>query len=258
MGTSAVHRESVESEQMRAVNKGDSPYESIKEYQDAIPFQEKRIGLYCSYCEMSIKHVPEVEHKVSKSLGGELTVWENLLLGCKYCNTRKKDKVAPQDKDLYLWPDEDNTAIAYVYEYGYPKVNKECLQELDPTGNLYKKADNTYKVVGLGNDPTKKIGEKDRRFLSRNSTYYKAQTSLKSWKNVREASFLLKEDMKRQILMTATAEGFFSVWLTVFSGEPEICNALIESFPGTRKECYDELGRPKKIVLEHKKDEIGL
>ncbi len=209
MGTSAVHRESVESEQMRAVNKGDSPYESIKEYQDAIPFQEKRIGLYCSYCEMSIKHVPEVEHKVSKSLGGELTVWENLLLGCKYCNTRKKDKVAPQDKDLYLWPDEDNTAIAYVYEYGYPKVNKECLQELDPTGNLYKKADNTYKVVGLGNDPTKKIGEKDRRFLSRNSTYYKAQTSLKSWKNVREASFLLKEDMKRQILMTATAEGFF-------------------------------------------------
>lgn len=258
MGTSAVHRESVESEQMRAVNKGDSPYESIKEYQDAIPFQEKRIGLYCSYCEMSIQHVPEVEHKVSKSLGGELTVWENLLLGCKYCNTRKKDKVAPQDKDLYLWPDEDNTAIAYVYEYGYPKVNKECLQELDPTGNLYKKADNTYKVVGLGNDPTKKIGEKDRRFLSRNSTYYKAQTSLKSWKNVREASFLLKEDMKRQILMTATAEGFFSVWLTVFSGEPEICNALIESFPGTRKECYDELGRPKKIVLEHKKDEIGL
>ena len=258
MGTSAVHRESVESEQMRAVNKGDSPYESIKEYQDAIPFQEKRIGLYCSYCEMSIKHVPEVEHKVSKSLGGELTVWENLLLGCKYCNTRKKDKVIPQDKDLYLWPDEDNTAIAYVYEYGYPKVNKECLQELDPTGNLYKKADNTYKVVGLGNDPTKKIGEKDRRFLSRNSTYYKAQVSLKSWKNVREASFLLKEDMKRQILMTATAEGFFSVWLTVFSGEPEICNALIESFPGTRKECYDEVGRPKKIVLEHKKGEIGL
>ena len=236
MGTSAVHRESVESEQMRAVNKGDSPYESIKEYQDAIPFQEKRIGLYCSYCEMSIKHVPEVEHKVSKSLGGELTVWENLLLGCKYCNTRKKDKVIPQDKDLYLWPDEDNTAIAYVYEYGYPKVNKECLQELDPTGNLYKKADNTYKVVGLGNDPTKKIGEKDRRFLSRNSTYYKAQVSLKSWKNVREASFLLKEDMKRQILMTATAEGFFSVWLTVFSGEPEICNAL----------------------MEHKKGEIGL
>ena len=61
---------------MRAVDKGDSPYENINRYQDAIPFQRERIGLYCSYCEMSIKHVPEVEHKVSKGLGGELTEWE--------------------------------------------------------------------------------------------------------------------------------------------------------------------------------------
>lgn len=243
---------------MRAVNKGKSPYESIKEYQDAIPFQENRIGLYCSYCEMSIKHVPEVEHKVSKSLGGELTAWKNLLLGCKYCNTRKKDKVTPQDKNQYFWPDEDNTAIAYTYEDGYPKVNKEYLQELDPTGNLYKKAVNTYKVVGLGNDPTKKIGEKDRRFFNRNSTYYRALDSLKSWKNLKEAPDLWREDMKKQILMTATAEGFFSVWLTVFSEEPELCNALIERFPGTRKECYDESGRPQKMILEPKKDDDAL
>ena len=243
---------------MRAVNKGKSPYESIKEYQDAIPFQENRIGLYCSYCEMSIKHVPEVEHKVSKSLGGELTAWKNLLLGCKYCNTRKKDKVTPQDKNQYFWPDEDNTAIAYTYEDGYPKVNKEYLQELDPTGNLYKKAVNTYKVVGLGNDPTKKIGEKDRRFFNRNSTYYRALDSLKSRKNLKEAPDLWKEDMKKQILMTATAEGFFSVWLTVFSEEPELCNALIERFPGTRKECYDESGRPQKMILEPKKDDDAL
>lgn len=240
---------------MRAVNKGDSPYESIKEYQDAIPFQKDRIGLYCSYCEMSIKHVPEVEHKVSKSLGGELTAWENLLLGCKDCNTRKKDKVTPQDKDQYLWLDEDNTAIAYVYKKGYPEVNKEYLQELDLTGKLYKKAVNTYTVVGLGNDPTNKTGEKDRRFLDRNSTYHRAQESLKNWKNLKEAPDLWKEDMKKQILMTATAEGFFSVWLTVFSEEPEICNALIESFPGTRKECYDESGRPQKMILKPKKED---
>ena len=73
---------------MRAVDKGDSPYENINRYQDAIPFQRERIGLYCSYCEMLIKHVPEVEHKVSKSLGGELTEWENLLLESDIRNTR--------------------------------------------------------------------------------------------------------------------------------------------------------------------------
>lgn len=48
---------------MRAIDKGGSPYKEIDEYQDAIPYLEKKIGLYCSYCEMSIKHVPEVELK---------------------------------------------------------------------------------------------------------------------------------------------------------------------------------------------------
>ena len=75
---------------MRAVNKGESPYESIKEYQDAIPFQENRIGLYCSYCEMSIKHVPEVEHKVSKSLGGELTAWKKFASGMQILQHQKE------------------------------------------------------------------------------------------------------------------------------------------------------------------------
>ena len=70
---------------MRAIDKGGSPYKEIDEYQDAIPYLEKKIGLYCSYCEMSIKHVPEVEHKISRKNGGDWTAWSNLLLGCKYC-----------------------------------------------------------------------------------------------------------------------------------------------------------------------------
>ena len=110
---------------MRPVDKGDSPYEKIDKYQDALPYLEEKIGLYCSYCEMPIKHVPEVEHVVSKSKGGDLTAWENLNLGCKYCNSRKS----------------------------------------------------------------------------------------------------------------------FSVWMTVFSDEPQILLALIDRFPGTRRECYDEQGR---------------
>ena len=38
--------------------------------------------MYCSYCEFSIPHVPEVEHVVSIQ-GGDLTDWNNLNLGCK-------------------------------------------------------------------------------------------------------------------------------------------------------------------------------
>ena len=75
---------------MRPINKGESPYKKINEYKDALPYLERRIGMYCSYCEFSIPHVPEVEHVVSKSKGGDLTDWNNLNLGCKYCNTRKK------------------------------------------------------------------------------------------------------------------------------------------------------------------------
>ena len=77
---------------MRPVNKGDSPYQKIKSYGDALPYLEKRLGIYCSFCEMRINHVPEVEHVASKTRGGDLTAWNNLLLGCKYCNSRKSNK----------------------------------------------------------------------------------------------------------------------------------------------------------------------
>ena len=110
---------------MRPVDKGESPYEKIDKYQDALPYLEDKIGLYCSYCEMPIKHVPEVEHVVSKSKGGDLTAWENLNLGCKYCNSRKSSKVTLNNKNDYLWPDEDNTAIAYLYTNGFPMVNRD-------------------------------------------------------------------------------------------------------------------------------------
>ena len=61
---------------MRPINKGESPYKKINEYKDALPYLERRIGMYCSYCEFSIPHVPEVEHVVSKSKGGDLTDWK--------------------------------------------------------------------------------------------------------------------------------------------------------------------------------------
>lgn len=101
---------------MRPVNKGTSPYTSIQEYRDALPYLESRIGIYCSYCGAIIDHAPEIEHVVSKSKGGDKTEWKNLLLACKYCNTRKSNKTTSENKNDYLWPDENNTELAYTYD----------------------------------------------------------------------------------------------------------------------------------------------
>lgn len=51
---------------MRPIDKGESPYEAIREYQEAEPYLSSRIGRYCSFCELPIFHVPEVEHKEGK------------------------------------------------------------------------------------------------------------------------------------------------------------------------------------------------
>ena len=241
---------------MRPVDKGESPYEKINKYQDALPYLEEKIGLYCSYCEMPIKHVPEIEHVVSKSKGGDLTAWKNLNLGCKYCNSRKSSQTTPDNKTDYLWPDEDNTAIAYLYTNGFPMVNKDVLNELDTTGMYFKKAQNTYDLVELGWIPEK--GDKDRRFAERNSAYYKAKSSLKNWKHVKDAPEWFQNDMKEQIIMTATADGFFSVWMTVFSDEPQILLALLDQFPGTRRGCYDEQGKVKKICFVERKSKVDV
>lgn len=232
---------------MRPIDKGKSPYKTIAEYQDAIPYLEKKIGLYCSYCEMPIIHVPEVEHMVSRKKGGNWTAWSNLLLGCKYCNTRKSAKTTPQNVGEYLWPDADNTAVAFSYMNGIPKVNEDALRTLDPTGTWCKKAKNTYEMVGLGNEPDLQKGDKDRRFLNRNSAYHKALASLNNWHYVKDAPEQFKNEMKKQIVITAKSVGFFSVWMTVFADEPQILLALIENFPGTNKAYYDRDGKIKQI-----------
>ena len=158
---------------MRPVNKGKSPYQKINDYSEALPYLEKRLGGYCSYCEFPIKHVPEVEHIASKAKGGDRTDWNNLLLGCKYCNTRKGKTTSPEDVDEYIWPDRDNTALAYTYRNGVPEVNEKKLLEVDSTGKFYRKAKKLFDLVQLDHVPNEK--EKDRRFLERNRAFQIAQ-----------------------------------------------------------------------------------
>ena len=169
----------------------------------------------------------------AKSKSPELiTEWSNLLLGCKYCNSRKSNVTDLSNVNDYLFPDECNTAIAFTYKYGYPSVNENVINSIDGSGEMAKKAKNTFDLIKLGNKEAE-----DKRNIKRNEVYQIALSSLKRWKNIQ------CEDMKNQIVDTALANGFFSVWMEVFRDKPIVLNALIDGFPGTEKHFFDSNGR---------------
>jgi hypothetical protein len=149
----------------------------------------------------------------------------------------------------FLWPDRYNTALAYTYDYGVPKVHETLLETVDPSGDILNKAQNLFELVKLDNQP--KLGEKDRRARQRNKVFTQARDSLADYLESKN------EAMLRQIIRTAVSAGFFSVWMNVFRDEPEVLKALIDAFPGTVKTFYNENGSPK-TVLEREEELVGL
>ena len=46
--------------------------------------------------------------------------------------------------------------------------------------------------------------------------------------------------LKKMSLEFAKATGHFSIWMTVFAGDADMRNCLIDAFPGTRESgCFD-------------------
>ncbi len=222
---------------MRPIDKGAAPYQQINVYTEALPYLEEKIGCYCSYCELKIEHVPEVEHCYSKDRGGSPTDWDNLLLGCKYCNSRKKTIIGDHPKSRWLWPDEDNTFLAFKYDDGIPKLNEAYLSAIGQT--VYEQAKSMFNDLKLDNIPHSP-SDKDRRYKNRLDAYNRAKEIFISW-NKAKGTFL-EEDFKNTICNMATAMGFFSVWMAIFKNEPIICVALIHSFSGTALNCFDANG----------------
>ena len=46
--------------------------------------------------------------------------------------------------------------------------------------------------------------------------------------------------MREQIIDTAVAKGFFSIWITVFAQDIQMKKDLVAAFKGTATDCYDE------------------
>jgi hypothetical protein len=224
---------------MRPVNKGISPYVTIKAYGDALPHLEEKIGCYCSYCEFPIDHSPEIEHIFAKSRGGDLTNWDNLLLACKYCNNRKGTIIGDNLKDIWLWPDEHNTFLAFTYEDAIPKVNDNLIKSIS-TATL-EKAIRMFNDLKLNNIPVTPR-DKDRRWIKRNNTYNKALEYCRDWQKHKHSKF--KEQFLKSISDLARSEGFFSIWMRVFEKETEVKRLLINTFVGTDINSFDNGGNP--------------
>jgi uncharacterized protein (TIGR02646 family) len=217
---------------MRPVERGDVPIDEngntleFKEYGDAREYLIGRMGSYCSYCE--IRHPTlAVEHIQPKSLVAELEKdWDNFLLACPSCNSVKSNKIINTNNfHDYFWADCDNTFRAFRYE-------KDRAPQIDLTLNATNQqiAQNTLDLTGLDRERGHlKFSRKDKRN--------------EAWAKAERAKFNLyrlpTNEMREQIIDTATSTGFWSVWMTVFADDVDMRQRLIDAFCGTSSNCFD-------------------
>jgi uncharacterized protein (TIGR02646 family) len=206
----------------------------FKEYGEAKPHLEKQLGRYCSYCEMPIGNQPAAEHIEPKVHRPELEPkWCNLLLACATCNRIKWDQLVALDD--CLWPDRDNTARAFAYGEGGTVAVLAALAGIDAV-----RASRAIALVGLDRRPggVTEPTPRDLRWKDRSE----------AWDKARRARGRLARgdtaDMREIIVDLAKATGFWSVWMTVFSGDPDMRGRFIGAFPGTSRACFDDQTRP--------------
>ena len=220
---------------MRPVRRGASPIAGgyIK-YDDAKPALVSRLGGYCSYCERRIATMLAVEHIQSKDRNPALrNRWENFLLACVNCNSTKDEKVV--DEAAVLLPDRDNTFAAYQYlpDGTVSPANGVAVAAATAGRRLLE-------MVGLEKVPLAVLDEQGRavaleRFAQRMEVWGCAEIS-----RVDVDAEPLNEALKAAVVRTAVYSGYFSVWMTVFAGNTEMRNRLIDAFPGTRASgCFD-------------------
>ena len=222
---------------MRPVVRGPRPQNAegedveFKEYAQARAELIARMGEFCSYCEMHLDTSLAVEHVQPKQPPGATAVdkaraldWENFLLACTNCNSTKNNIDVVLNE--YFWPDRDNTFRAITYSEG--GVVSAAL-----TGTLKAKAEKIIKLTGLDKQPLNDPKASDRRWQNRRET----------WDIAKRAKERLQRcdclDMRDQIEDTAKAKGFWSIWMTIFSEDPEMLRRFIQAFPGTAIGCFD-------------------
>lgn len=219
---------------MRPVERGACPQDAQQQRERFSTYQQarreliRRLGEYCSYCEMHLDASLAVEHVQPKQPRGASAVlahraldWDNFLLACTNCNSTKGDTdVVLAD---YLWPDRDDTFHALRYSQGG--------QVSSAPGPQQAQADKLIELVGLHKMPDT-CEASDRRWLNRREAWELAERAR------RNLTRCPQDAMKEQIIDTARAKGFWSVWMTVFSDDPDMQARLVAAYPGTRADYF--------------------
>jgi uncharacterized protein (TIGR02646 family) len=219
---------------VRPVDRGEANRE-YKEHSEASLDLIERIGRFCSYCEMPLPNSPHVEHIRPQKHYPELaTKWDNFLLSCAYCNSRKKDKNFSLDE--VCLPDTDNTFLAFsYYKGGIVKINSslnEQQQQLATATMRLMKLDSHPGLIGK--EPT----GKDPRYQFRITAWNKAVRA----KDLRDENHSKK--VEDSIVDTMESTGFWSVWMTVFDDDTHMRQRFIDVIQGTHKDSFDADTKP--------------
>ena len=211
---------------MRPVDKGKSP-RVYTDYGKARHDLAQRIGYYCSYCEMRVFNCIEIEHLLPQNQGGEPLQWSNFLLSCKYCNTVKSDH--NQNVTDYLWPDIDNTDLAFTYS-----EENAVEPHPDTAENVQCLAQNSIELMGLDRYPggPHRPTPSDTRWISRKEAWDVARKEYTDWL---EAPII---QMARSIARVSL-NGNYSIWIEVFKNVPLVLNEI--------DDIYREHGLYKKF-----------
>lgn len=188
---------------MRPVEKGIAP-KVYTQHDNARHDLASRIGYYCSYCEMGVNNMIEVEHVQPVNKGGAALNWKNFLLSCRYCNALKSDNNS--SRAGYLWPDIDNTDLAFDYS----EINViEPNIFLPDNVKIYAQA--TIGLMGLDRKPGGTIVPRfsDTRWRSREEVWTIAKDNYNNWLDAPVPA------MARAIA-SCSLIGHYSIWHEVF------------------------------------------
>jgi uncharacterized protein (TIGR02646 family) len=193
---------------------------------------ENNIGYYCSYCEVFSSDL-EVEHIIPQHQDSTLRCsWDNFLLACGRCNGRDNKAAKTINLDVMHFPHRNNTFLSFIYEEGgYVRVNPSL------NGASAIAAEAMLDLVGLdkfpGNPKYAKHNYNDTRWNHRRVVWELAVKYLPDF----ESGRLTAQD----IATFAQQRGFFSVWYAVYRQHADVCELLIQSFPGTAANCFNTI-----------------
>jgi hypothetical protein len=224
---------------MRPVTRGETPKDGngveiqFAAYGKARDYLIRRIGDYCSYCEIALHSGIQVEHVQPQKSHGDLeTTWSNFLLACDSCNKMKgeEDVILAE----HYWPHTDNTSRPFVYELDRSPQVAAWL-----TADQKIVANRTLNLTGIDREPGHpQLTEADVRWNKRRAAW---GIALHERKKIQQSDTIQQRDSAVQV---AIARGFWSVWMQVFHDDIDMRSRLNAAYQGTAKDCFDNTTQP--------------